>query len=54
MSVGVPYNKYEIQVEEDNAFTLVNKGMYMESPVSIKCSSGEYEMTVNIMLRGLY
>lgn len=54
ISVGVPYNKYEIQVEEDNAFTLVNKGMYMKGPVSIKCSSGEYEMTVNIMLRGLY
>ena len=41
MSVGIPVGKYTIVVDNDNAFTLFNKGMYMNAPVIVRCVCGE-------------
>ena len=35
MSVGIPVGKYTIVVDNNNAFTLFNKGMYMNAPVVV-------------------
>ena len=54
ISSGIPAGKYTIIVDDDNSFTLYNNGMYMNSPVVIKCVSGTTIKEFNIMLRGLY
>ena len=54
LTTGIPAGKYEIVVEGDNTFTLTNKGMFMESPVVIRCSCGDYQLELLIKLRGLY
>lgn len=54
MTIDVPIEKYEIIPNDDNSFTLYNKGMYMMAPVIIRCSCGEYSKDLKIMLRGLY
>ena len=54
MSVGIPVGKYTIVVDNNNAFTLFNKGMYMNAPVIIRCVCGETMLDMKIKLRGLY
>ena len=54
LTTGVPHNKYEIIVDDENSFTLYNMGMYMAEPVLIKCICGKYELELPILLRGLY
>lgn len=51
---NVPDNKYEIIVDDNNHFTLINKGMYMDYPVLIKCSCNDINNIIRIELRGLY
>lgn len=50
---GVPINKYKI-IASDEGFTLYNYGMYMDNPVKIRCSVGDYTKDIEIKLRGLY
>lgn len=54
LSKNIPVNKYTITSDTDNEFTITNYGMYMESPVIVKCVSGAHELTLYIKLRGLY
>lgn len=54
LSKNIPINKYTITSDTDNEFTITNYGMYMESPVIVKCVSGAHELTLYIKLRGLY
>ena len=54
LSQNIPVGKYIITSNDDNSFTITNKGMYMNSPVTIKCASGDYELFLYISLRGLY
>ena len=54
MSVGIPVGKYTIVVDNNNAFTLFNKGMYMNAPVVVRCVCGETTLDMKIKLRGLY
>ena len=54
MSAGIPVGKYTIVVDNDNAFTLFNKGMYMNAPVIVRCVCGETTLDMKIKLRGLY
>lgn len=54
LSKNIPINKYTITSDTDNEFTITNYGMYMESPVIVKCVSGVHELTLYIKLRGLY
>lgn len=54
MSVGIPVGKYTIVVDNNNAFTLFNKGMYMDAPVVVRCVCGETTLDMKIKLRGLY
>lgn len=54
MSNGIPVGKYTIIVNDGNSFTLYNKGMYMQSPVVVRCTSDSITKDFNIILRGLY
>jgi hypothetical protein len=51
---NVPSDKYIIEVNDDNSFSITNKGLYLNNPVLVKCISGEHEKTLEIILRGLY
>lgn len=50
----VPKDKYEIVIDDDNHFTVYNKGMYMLNPLKVECSAQGVVETFNIQLRGLY
>ena len=54
ISSGIPVGKYTIIVNDDNSFTLYNKGMYMGSPVVVRCTSNSISKDFNFILRGLY
>ena len=54
VSENVPRNKYKVQVNDGNHFTVQNFGMYMNYPVIVKCVSGEHIKNIEITLRGLY
>lgn len=54
VSVNVPRDKYKIQIDDGNHFTIFNYGMYMNYPIIIKCISGEHVKNIEITLRGLY
>ena len=54
LSTGIPSGKYVITGGDNNTFTLTNQGMYMGSPVIVRCSCGDYSVELSIKLRGLY
>lgn len=54
ISKNIPLGKYEITADENNSFTLFNKGMYMDVPVIVRCTTGVYSLDMSITLRGLY
>lgn len=54
MSKNIPVGKYKIIVNDNNTFTLYNEGMYMNSPVVVRCVCDEYILDLKIKLRGLY
>lgn len=54
VSENVPRDKYKIQIDDNNHFTVFNYGMYMNNPIIIKCTSGEHVKNIEITLRGLY
>lgn len=54
LSTGIPSGKYVITGGDNNTFTLTNQGMYMGSPVIVRCSCGSYSIELSIKLRGLY
>ena len=54
VSENVPRDNYIVVVNDENHFTVYNYKMYMNKPVIIKCTSGEYIKDVEIKLRGLY
>lgn len=54
ISNGVPSNKYTINIIDDNHFNIINKGMFLDAPILIQCSSGEYTKVFSYKLRGLY
>lgn len=53
-TTNVPLSCYEITGGKDNTFTIVNKKMYMESPLLVECSANGYTETFAIYLRGLF
>lgn len=54
LSTGIPSGKYVITGGDNNTFTLTNQGMYMGSPVIVRCSCRDYSVELSIKLRGLY
>lgn len=54
VSSGVPNNKYFIKQLDTNSFELINKSMFMGSPVQIKCSTGNHENVFSFEMRGVY
>ena len=54
ISLNIPTNKYSFNIIDGNHFSIKNNGMFMDSPVLIECSVGEYIKTFSFDLRGLY
>jgi len=53
-SIDVPQNKYRITLIDGNHFAVENLEMYMNKPITITCTSGDYSKSIDIELRGLF
>ena len=51
---NIPIEKYSIVVDDGNHFTVHNFGMFMDSPIKIKCICDSLFKEFEIKLRGLY
>ena len=54
VSVGVPKSNYIINVINENTFSVTNNQKYLNAPVIVECTSGDYSTNYTITLRGLY
>lgn len=54
LTKNVPHDKYNIEINDNNHFTIYNEGMYMDYPISLRCSNDDTIKIINIQLRGLY
>lgn len=53
-TVGVPIDNYTIKIVDGNHFEVINKKMYMNKPVLVRCINKNKEKIISIKLRGLY
>ncbi len=54
ISTEVPNDKYVFNIIDGNHFSIVNKGMFIDSPILIECSVDGYSKIFSFILRGLY
>lgn len=54
VSVDVPRANYSISILNGNEFKIENKTKYMKKPVLVRCTSGEHQKVISVLLRGLY
>lgn len=54
ITTKVPRTNYIFSIIDGNNFTIENKKMYLESPVTIKCTSGENIKNYSVTLKGIF
>jgi hypothetical protein len=54
VSENVPRDNYIIAINDGNHFTIYNYRMYVNSPVVVRCISGQHSQDIEFKLRGLY